>query len=44
LLTRAQIELEEEVGFRPENVQPGLSSADQAGGKIVRLGVRRKFA
>ena len=37
LLTRAQIEFEEEVGFRPENVQDwiGLGSIKQKGGKIV---------
>jgi predicted NUDIX family NTP pyrophosphohydrolase len=37
LLTRAQIEFEEEVGFRPENVQPwiGLGWIKQKGGKIV---------
>jgi len=37
LLTRAQIEFEEEVGFRPENVQRwiGLGWIRQKGGKIV---------
>jgi predicted NUDIX family NTP pyrophosphohydrolase len=37
LLTRAQIEFEEEVGFRPENVQQWieLGSIRQKGGKIV---------
>jgi predicted NUDIX family NTP pyrophosphohydrolase len=37
LLTRAQIEFEEEVGFRPENVREWieLGSIKQKGGKIV---------
>jgi predicted NUDIX family NTP pyrophosphohydrolase len=37
LLTRAQIEFEEEVGFRPENVQPWIELGwiKQKGGKIV---------
>jgi predicted NUDIX family NTP pyrophosphohydrolase len=37
LLTRAQIEFEEEVGFRPENVRDwiALGSIKQKGGKIV---------
>jgi predicted NUDIX family NTP pyrophosphohydrolase len=37
LLTRAQIEFEEEVGFRPENVQPWIELGwiRQKGGKIV---------
>jgi predicted NUDIX family NTP pyrophosphohydrolase len=37
LLTRGQIEFEEEVGFRPENVQQwiGLGWIRQKGGKIV---------
>jgi predicted NUDIX family NTP pyrophosphohydrolase len=37
LLTRAQIEFEEEVGFRPKNVQDyiELSSIKQKGGKTV---------
>ena len=37
LLTRAQIEFEEEVGFRPQNVQPWIELGwiQQKGGKIV---------
>jgi len=37
LLTRAQIEFEEEVGFRPENVQDWIKLGwiQQKGGKIV---------
>ena len=37
LLTRAQIEFEEEVGFRPENVQQWIELGwiQQKGGKIV---------
>jgi predicted NUDIX family NTP pyrophosphohydrolase len=37
LLTRAKIEFEEEVGFRPENVQPWIELGwiQQKGGKIV---------
>ena len=37
LLTRAQIEFEEEVGFRPENVQEWIELGwiQQKGGKIV---------
>ncbi len=35
LLTRAQIEFEEEVGFRPRGEWIGLGSIKQKGGKIV---------
>ena len=45
LLTRAQIEFEEEVGFRPEEFWTGLRLVDQTkrGQNCACLGIRRRF-